>query len=342
MPAEGLARQVERLPAPAGDPDAFFSALTGLLDRHGVGFAGACWHLTDPSTGLFTWTGFRGELPGDFVTAIENEYLEEDVAKYAELATRRARVATLLHETGGRPRLSARYRRSFAPDGFADELRFAFADGFGRWGSMGLFAEEPFADDDRATAAQLVPHVARALRAGAATATATATATDDDAPGAMLLDASDRVHMRDTRADQLLEGSATTGTLPGAVHVLAARARARAGLARGRTLASGAWIAIDVSPVVDGAGAVTVVLRPAPAPSLLDLRLRAVGLTQREREIATALLRGDDTASIAARLHLSPWTVQDHLKAIFDKTGVRSRRAFVARWAMESAGVSHS
>jgi hypothetical protein len=31
--------------------------------------------------------------------------------------------------------------------------------------------------------------------------------------------------------------------------------------------------------------------------------------------------------------------VQDHLKAIFDKTGVRSRRAFVARWAFEAAGV---
>ncbi|MEA2467214.1 MAG: hypothetical protein QOJ57_1340 [Thermoleophilaceae bacterium] len=328
---------MEQLPVTATDPDAFYGALVELLDRHGLRFEGACWHLTDPATGLLTWTGFSGELPGDFVAALENEYLEDDVAKYAELATRRARVASLVDETGGQPRRSARYRRHFVPEGFADELRFAFADGFGRWGSMGLFGETVFTEADCAAAAQLVPLVARALREGVATASAPATV---GAPGVMLLDSGDRVQMRDARAGELLEGSATTGALPGAVHVLAAQARASGAPASGRTLAGGAWIAVDASPVIGEPGAVAVVLRPAPPPSLLEVRLRAAGLTEREREIAVALLRGDDTGSIAARLHLSPWTVQDHLKAIFDKTAVRSRRAFVARWALQSAGVA--
>jgi DNA-binding CsgD family transcriptional regulator len=98
---------------------------------------------------------------------------------------------------------------------------------------------------------------------------------------------------------------------------------------------TGEWLLLDATGLDQGR--IAVVVQPAPATTLVDIRLRAAGLTEREREVAAGVLRGDSTAEIATALFLSPWTVQDHLKSIFEKTGVRSRTELVQQVALGAA-----
>jgi DNA-binding NarL/FixJ family response regulator len=76
---------------------------------------------------------------------------------------------------------------------------------------------------------------------------------------------------------------------------------------------------------------VAIVLERAASPASTAIRLEAHGVTAREREIASLVARGLTNPEIAARLVLSPYTVQDHIKSLFEKTGVSSRQEFVAR-----------
>jgi DNA-binding NarL/FixJ family response regulator len=62
-----------------------------------------------------------------------------------------------------------------------------------------------------------------------------------------------------------------------------------------------------------------------------ELFALAHGLTARESELPEHLAGGADTKAAASQLHVSEYTVQDHLKSIFAKTGARNRRTLFSR-----------
>jgi DNA-binding CsgD family transcriptional regulator len=58
--------------------------------------------------------------------------------------------------------------------------------------------------------------------------------------------------------------------------------------------------------------------------------LGPLGLTRRESEVLAWIARGKTNAEIAAVLGMSPYTVINHLRSIFDKLGVQTRTAAAA------------
>jgi DNA-binding NarL/FixJ family response regulator len=61
------------------------------------------------------------------------------------------------------------------------------------------------------------------------------------------------------------------------------------------------------------------------------VRLEAHRVTARERKTAGLLAAGLFNAGIADMLMLSPYTVQDHVKSLFEKASVSSWQGLVAR-----------
>lgn len=78
--------------------------------------------------------------------------------------------------------------------------------------------------------------------------------------------------------------------------------------------------------------AIVVVIEPdrARAGPLPGALRQALGLTEREAEVATLLAAGSDLPTIAQRLHLGLGTLRNHLKSIFGKTGTRRQGELVA------------
>jgi DNA-binding CsgD family transcriptional regulator len=320
---------------------AFWREAAAILGR-AVQFDGGCWHTADPASRLITshYTNLSGE---GFPFIVANEYREADVNKFADLAGRKQPAATLSDATGGRPARSARFRTIYGPRGWGSELRASFDLAGTTWGSVMLLRERgrpEFTPEEARLVADLAPQIAHGVRQ--TMLSGGGPATHDLAPGVVVVGADgapDSVTPQAERWLAELVDEPRVGALPSSVLSVAARARRpeEAGPAYARVhAASGAWFSLHASTFEDAAAPrVAVVVAPAQPIEIAPLIVAAYGLTARERQVLQLVTRGLSTAEIAAALWVTPYTVQDHLKAIFEKTGARDRRDLVARLFFE-------
>lgn len=317
-----------------------------------IGFDRWCWPLADPQA-LVPLTGLADHDYGPGVgRSLDLEYSGGDVATMGDLARRARPVGSLSAETGGELARSLRWDEVLRPVGIGDEAVVACRDALGCWGWIKLYRnadETSFAEHDLELLARVGPTLGSGLRRRLGGAGRNATAAPSS-PGVVVLD-------RDLRAVNWTAGArewidalplaglwTAWGILPPVIYPLAALARSRNGLGGAHALdraTDGMWVRIEAARLEGQADAqIAVTLRAATSTETFDLLCRGYALSCRERAVVAALLAGLDTRAISARLSISAYTVQDHLKSVFTKTGACSRRELVASFSGASGAAS--
>jgi DNA-binding NarL/FixJ family response regulator len=332
----GLSRDI-------GDSRTLRAALLGEIRRH-VGFDAYAWLLTDPETEVGSDPLADVPCLPELPDLIRLKYSTE-VNRWTQLTVPLARLRV---GTGGHPEGSLVWRQLLSSYDVFDVASMVFRDRFGCWGLLDLWrigAAGAFTDQDARFLTLVSPALTDALRQ------AQARAFQDSPPGhlpegpVVLVLAPDlqvRAQTAETEAylRALVPPDRDRRPVPaGAYNVGAQLLAAEAGVdthpARARVhLGQGTWLSLRAARMAVAGqpeGDIAVSIERASAHERLSLFCRAHGLSRRETELMTALARGSDTRQLAAELYVSQNTVQDHLKAIFAKTGSRNRRALIAR-----------
>ncbi|MBH0781874.1 LuxR C-terminal-related transcriptional regulator [Nocardia bovistercoris] len=232
------------------------------------------------------------------------------------------------------------YNDILRPLGQADEMRVLVRDRGRCWGLLVMTRQSPFTPEELHLAEKLSTPAAQELRRALLVG---GIDNNDvpDAPGWMVIDADGQLTRCSPTARHWLaliqeHGALTANHGPLTVQAIAAHARTTTTSGapiRARVRSQGGhWLTVHASPphhADDGASETHVSIGLSQPGELIGIVLDAYGLTPREREITQLILRGRSTKEIRDTLQITAATIQDHLKNIFERTGVNSRRNLV-------------
>jgi DNA-binding CsgD family transcriptional regulator len=328
-----------------------FAAEASAAIEKVVPFDGCCWHTVDPGTVLFTGSVNRNVgCSGSWLA--QHEYVIHDVNKWWFLARSGRRAGATSLATHGDLSRSARHR-SQASHGFGDELRGSFVAGDRYWGAAGFLRDRDgpwFTEDEVRFIASLSETIADGLRSALiASVVTTEVVVASEGPGVVVFDECGRPEFISPAAEHWIaqlveEPPPATPAESKMIQAVATRARSLSSVddplqlaarSRVRTRA-GAWLVLYGTPLAGSSeGRTAVILQPATPNEVAPLVALAYGLTERESQVVRLCMQGRSTKEMAGDLHMSAYTVQDHLKSIFDKTGVRSRNELVGQIFLE-------
>jgi DNA-binding CsgD family transcriptional regulator len=296
----------------------------------------------------FDWYAWVGTDPGTTV-GVDPLASVPDLAELPRIVRLRYRTAvnrwTSLDGAaalGDRREDSLVWREALRDHGVADVASVVLRDPYGTWGFVELWSSRRYDADDLGLLAEVAPRLTVVQRGQQALLFDEVTPAPAASPGAavLLLDDELSVVGQTSASGALLEvllpRADGFAPVPACAYNVAAQLLAREAAvddheAMARVhLAHGVWLTLRASRVSPG-DTIAVAIERSTAAERMDVFSRSHGLSAREQELLVHLGQGLDTRQVGAAMFLSPHTVQDHLKAIFAKTGTRSRRLLLAR-----------
>lgn len=352
---------IEQACARATTADELFEVLDHELGK-ALPFDASMWFSVDPATLLATAPARIAGVDGGYCdTFWHHEFHDNDAMLFRDLSRGGPPAAALRATTHDRPMRSARYREVLAPQGYDDELRSVFRTGDSTWAMAAFYrTSSRFAFTSQEVAllcavSQIIGAACRALMLDA-----TVYSASPNAPGLLVFDQRGVLTSANAEATAWLAdlfGSSDDGSpdawiahlsdpnaydLDRPVPIIPLLAHARA-VAQGHEEGPaklrvrdrhGRWLMLHAS-TLNGAtpsdAGIAVVVEPAKGSEIAPIIIEAYGLSPRERDVVRGLARGVSTPELAAELFLSPHTVRDYIKTVFEKVGVSSRGELVAK-----------
>jgi DNA-binding CsgD family transcriptional regulator len=337
--------KITRLSKQGLDMVAFWRACTPVLADAVPHYAAPCCFTIDPASGLITshfQEGMR-EFPAEWLAM---EYAEKHGNQLTNVARSSRGISTLYEATGGNPGSSPRWHANMAYGADQEMIAALGTHGGDVWGALSLYRQPDrplFDPDEKAFLAAISPLMADAVRR-ALLIGESADPEASDAPGMIVFGPDWHPESMSPGVEEWLrdlpDGNWAASRLPMAVLAVAGRAArsatstddpAEVAVARVLTR-SGRWVVLHGVPLaaVDSQR-VAVIVEPAHPSRIAPLLMSAYCLTEREQQLTRLVLQGFSTIDIADDLMISVHTVQGHLRNIFTKTGVRTRRDLVTK-----------
>lgn len=336
--------RIERICARELDERALRVALLAEI-RAAVPCDAYAWLLTDPETCVGSAPLAETPSLSDLPALIRLKYLTPT----NRWTTLRSDVsATLVNTTDGHRSRSPVWAQLLKGYGIADVASIVFRDQYGCWGFLDLWRRDgPFSGHECELLSDLARVVTPSLRRSLVSTFAYGLSDSDLQGGPVVVLLSDDLELltqtpqTDSYLRALLPTDADRAPVPAGAYNVAAQLLAQEGGVDAHPpwarvhLRAGLWVTLRAARMEGAArvagASIAVSIEPTGPTERTAFYARAIGLTAREAELLHHLVGGSDTRELAHRLYVSEHTVQDHLKSIFEKAGVNSRRVLVAR-----------